>query len=78
MVNDEQEKEFAVARVKWLDKNCNVCGHQLNSWDARISKVLAYKYPCCESCIAKEYDKSTEELREQFEHWFGLRPCMGI
>lgn len=33
-------------RVKWLDKECNSCGARLNSWDARISKTLAYKYPC--------------------------------
>ena len=45
-------------RVKWLDKECNSCGARLNSWDARISKTLAYKYPCCEKCIAKEYDKT--------------------
>ena len=29
-------------RVKWLDKECNSCGARLNSWDARISKTLAY------------------------------------
>ena len=52
-------------RVKWLDKECNSCGARLNSWDARISKTLAYKYPCCEKCIAKEYDKTPGELRER-------------
>ena len=65
-------------KVKWLDKNCNSCEKQLNSWDARISKVLAYRYPCCESCIAKEYDKTDEELRSYFEDIFGMRPCLGL
>lgn len=65
-------------RVKWLDKECNSCGTRLNSWDARISKTLAYKYPCCEKCIAKEYEKTPGELREQMENFFGMRPCQGI
>ncbi len=54
-------------RVKWLDKECNSCGARLNSWDARISKTLAYKYPCCEKCIAKEYDKTPGELRSKWK-----------
>ena len=65
-------------KVKWLNENCNSCGKQLNSWDARISKSLAYRLPCCESCIAKEYDKTADELREYFESYFGMRPCMGL
>lgn len=65
-------------KVRWLDKYCNSCGEQLNSWDARLSKTLAYKYPCCEKCIAKEYDKTPEELRDQMENFFGMRPCQGI
>ncbi len=32
--------------LKWLDEACNNCGQQINSWDKRISKVLAYRYPC--------------------------------
>jgi hypothetical protein len=76
-MNDEKGS-FQNARVKWLDDNCNACGRQLNSWDARISKALKYKYPCCESCIAKEYDYTEGELRSQFEHVFGMRPCMGL
>ena len=35
-----------MAKLKWLDKCCNKCGDQLNSWDARLSKALAYRYPC--------------------------------
>ena len=65
-------------KVRWLEKYCNSCGKQLNSWDARLSKTLAYKYPCCEKCIAKEYDKTPEELRDQMENFFGMRPCQGI
>ena len=69
---------WQMTRVKWLDKECNSCGARLNSWDARVSKALAYKYPCCESCIAKEYDKTPGELRDQMENFFGMRPCQGI
>lgn len=65
-------------KVKILDKNCNICGKQLNSWDARLSKTLAYKYPVCESCIAKEYDMEVDALRDRMEEFFGMRPCMGI
>lgn len=64
-------------KVKILDKNCNICSKQLNSWDARLSKTLAYKYPVCESCIAKEYDMEVDALRDRMEEFFGMRPCMG-
>lgn len=49
--------------LKWLDEACNNCGQQINSWDKRISKVLAYRYPCCEACIAREYDMDIDVLR---------------
>jgi len=65
-------------QLKWLDEYCNVCGRQLNSWDAKCSKSLAYKNKTCESCIAKEYGLSADEVREHLEHFFGLRPCMGV
>lgn len=65
-------------RVRWLDKECNKCGNQLNSWDARLSKTLAYKYPCCENCIAEEYGMPVKGLRSRMEDYFGLRPCLGI
>lgn len=64
--------------VKWLDKYCNICELQLNSWDARLSKALAYKIPVCETCIAKEYDMETEALRNRMEDYFGMRPCIGL
>jgi hypothetical protein len=64
--------------VKWLDKHCHVCGLQLNSWDRKASKALAYKNLVCERCIAEEYDTTPEELRATLEEVFGLRPCMGI
>lgn len=67
-----------MAQIKWLDETCNCCGKQINSWDKRISKALAYKYPCCEKCIAKEYDVAVEALRSRMEDYFGIRPCMGI
>lgn len=67
-----------MAQVKWLDENCNSCGKQINSWDKRISKALAYKYPCCEKCIAKEYDMEVDALRDKMENFFGIRPCIGL
>ena len=67
-----------MSKVKWLDAYCHVCGQQLNSWDARISKVLGYKHTTCEKCIAKEYGKDTEEFRGAMEEYFGMRPCLGL
>ena len=61
-----------------IDDYCNACGQQLSAWDMRISKVLAYKYPCCEACIAKEYDIAADTLHFQFEYLFGERPCLGL
>lgn len=63
---------------KLIDKNCNICNKQLNTWDAKVSKILAYRNPVCENCIAKEYDMDTDELRARIESFFGERPCMGI
>lgn len=63
---------------KLIDKDCNICGNQLSTWDEKASKLLAYKSPCCEQCIAKEYDMDTDELRDKIENFFGERPCMGI
>ena len=65
-------------KVKWLDRYCHICGNQLNSWDARLSKTLAYKNAVCESCIAKEYDMEVDDLRNRMEDFFGMRPCQGI
>lgn len=64
--------------LKWFDENC-ACGKQINSWDKRLSKALGYKKTVvCETCIAKEYDITIDELREISEHHFGLIPCMGL
>ncbi len=60
------------------DIDCNSCGTELTSWDIRCSKALTYKNPVCEKCIAKEYDKTVEELRGTFEEYFGMRPCQGL
>ncbi|MFR8171877.1 MAG: hypothetical protein ACLU9Q_13790 [Marvinbryantia sp.] len=57
---------------------CNKCNKKLNSWDKRLSKVFAYKFPVCEACIAAEYDMEREELRERMERFFDMRPCQGI
>lgn len=65
-------------KIRWLDTNCNICHAQINSWDARLSKTLAYKIPVCEKCIAKEYDMDVDALRERMEDFFGMRPCQGL
>ncbi len=65
-------------KVKWLDEYCNACGAQLNSWDSRLSKTLAYKIPVCEKCIAQEYDMDKDELRRRIEDFYGMRPCQGL
>lgn len=57
---------------------CNICSKELNSWDKRISKVLAYKLPVCEACIAAEYGMGKEELRARMERFFDMRPCQGM
>lgn len=67
-----------MSKIKWLDKNCNICNERLNSWDARLSKALAYKNPVCEKCIAKEYDMDVDALRTRMEDFFEMRPCQGI
>ncbi|HIS32243.1 MAG TPA: hypothetical protein IAB44_11975 [Candidatus Limivivens intestinipullorum] len=65
-------------KVKWLNEYCHVCGSQLNTWDKRLSKTLAYKHPVCEKCIAKEYDMEIDALRSRMENFFGMRPCQGL
>ena len=72
------ERNRIMPKIKWLDKSCNICSAQLNSWDARLSKTLAYKNPVCEKCIAKEYDMDVEALREWMENFFEMRPCQGL
>jgi len=63
--------------IKHTGKFCH-CGRELSSWDLRCSKATAYKTPVCEACIAKEYDKTIDELRSIFEDFFGMRPCQGL
>lgn len=67
-----------MSQLKWLDEKCCVCGAQINSWDKRCNKALAYKHPTCEKCIAKEYDMEVDALRTRLENFFGMRPCVGI
>lgn len=67
-----------MAGIRWLAEDCHICGKRLNSWDARLSKTLAYKNKVCEKCIAKEYDMDVEALRERMEDFFDMRPCQGI
>ncbi len=65
-------------KLRWLDENCHVCGEQLNSWDARCSKALGYKHKMCERCIAKEYDRTVDDVRQIMMDWFGEMPCLGL
>ncbi|MBQ7067141.1 MAG: hypothetical protein IJN92_10020 [Lachnospiraceae bacterium] len=65
-------------KIKWLDENCNLCQCRLNSWDARLSKILAYKIPVCEKCMAKEYGMEVEAFRNRMEDYLGIRPCLGL
>lgn len=58
--------------------NCHNCGKELNSWEKRCSKALAYQNAVCEKCISDEYGKTIDELRATMEHFFGMRPCQGI
>ena len=67
-----------MSKIKWLDEECNICSVRLNSWDARLSKTLAYKNKVCEQCIANEYDMDVEALSSRMEEFFGMRPCQGI
>lgn len=66
------------AKLRWLGKPCHACGAELNSWDERICKALGYRHMVCESCVAKEYGQSVEEIRETLEDFFGMRPCQGL
>lgn len=65
-------------KMRWLDEECNVCGQQLNSWDARLSKALMYQNKVCEKCISNEYDMDVDKLRSYFEDVFGMKPCAGL
>lgn len=63
---------------KHTGEYCHSCDKELTSWDIRCSKALGYKHEVCEHCIAKEYDKTIDELRDTLEEYFGMRPCQGL
>lgn len=66
-------------KLHWLpDAECNSCFEEVNSWDKRCSRALGYKFIVCETCIAKEYDVTVQELRAIMQDHFGLIPCPGI
>lgn len=77
-MNEEVNIAGKKEKARLTDKDCNMCGIQLNTWDIRLSKTLAYKKPVCEKCIAKEYDMDIDVLRDKMEHFSGMRPCQGI
>ena len=60
-----------------IEKYCSRCSKKLNTWDLRVSRTLAYKYPACEGCIADEYGMDTAGFRRRMEHYFDIRPCLG-
>ena len=62
-----------MGKMRWLDEKCNICGQQLNSWDAKLSKALMYQNKVCEKCIANEYDMDVDKLRSYFEDVFGMK-----
>ncbi len=67
------------AKLHWYPEiSCPVCNGEVNSWEKRCSRALAYKSIVCESCIAKEYGLTEEELRDTMKNHFGLIPCPGI
>ena len=66
-------------KLHWLPEvACNNCSEEVNSWDKRYSRALGYKFIVCETCIAKEYDVTVQELRAIMRDHFGLIPCPGI
>ena len=66
-------------KLHWLPEvACNNCSEEVNSWDKRCSRALGYKFIVCETCIAKEYDVTVQELRAIMQDHFGLIPCPGI
>lgn len=65
-------------KLKWLEKYCEYCGEQLNSWDERVGKALMFTYPICEACIADEYGMTKEYLRDTMSRRFGMHPCEGL
>ena len=67
-----------MTKGKWLEEYCHICGRQLNTWDKKVAKVLAYKRHICEACIANEYDMDVESLRSRMELYFNMRPCQGL
>lgn len=67
-----------MGKVRWLKVPCHVCGEELNTWDLRISHALGYQHVTCEKCVAKEYGKSVQEVRDIMEDHFGLKPCQGL
>ena len=72
-------KYSAPAKLRWCPEiSCPVCDSDVNSWDKRCSRALAYKSIVCEECIAKECGLDVEELRDTMKNHFGLIPCPGI
>lgn len=74
-MGDNQDKRH---RAKWLDEYCEYCGEQINSWDRRVAKAMAFTFAICEKCIAEEYGMDVDYLRGRMLDRFGMRPCEGL
>lgn len=61
-----------------VTEKCRLCSKKLNSWDKRLSRTFAYKFPLCEDCIADEYGMEREYFRTRMEEIYDMRPCVGL
>ena len=39
-------------KARLIGKYCEYCGQELNTWDDRVRKALAFDFDICENCIA--------------------------
>ncbi len=70
----EKQERIRMAEIK----KCRLCSKNLNSWDKRLSRTFAYKFPLCEDCIAEEYGMEKEYFRNRMEEIYDMRPCVGL
>lgn len=65
-------------KARLIGKYCEYCGDELNTWDDRVRKALAFDFDICENCIAEEYQINIDYLRKVMSDRFGAHPCEGI
>lgn len=67
--------------AKEMDKKeeCSICGAvEVGPWERRCNKVLAFKNPTCEKCMAEEYGMEPDAFYAKMKSFLGERPCMGL